>query len=405
MPGDPDGRAERASWLHIALTPGIGPVTAARLLAALGLPEDILGRTTPAWRPWIRPPPACSTTIRTAAIRRALWPGPSNPTVTCSRWLIRPTRRGCCKAPTRHRPVGHIELLAGAALAMVGSRSAPGRHRNRPMFRELPGRTGHHDRQRPGAGHRCGGPSGCPRHGRRHGGGPGHRHGSHLSAPAGGPGSGDRPARPAAERTAPGHRAPAWRLRRNRLIAGLSLGVLVVEAAVQSGSLITARLAADLGRDVFAMPGSIHSPTAKGCHQLIKQGARLVESVANVLSELGLDSLAGPTPGRRPTPAPCLKTRCWRPSAGIPSIPKPCWSAFNRGPSAHGARPETPPKSKTEIPPEGPCSAQSLPVEAVRHARAPGRARTLLGPGQLANRTLQKTFQVSARSHENSHQY
>jgi DNA processing protein len=91
---------------------------------------------------------------------------------------------------------------------------------------------------------------------------------------------------------------------RNAIIAGLSLGTLVVEAARRSGSLITARLAGDLGRELFAIPGSIHSPLSRGCHELIRQGAKLTETAHDILSELNFSDFYSRPPPNNLDPVP-----------------------------------------------------------------------------------------------------
>ena len=278
-------------WLRLMRTPGLGPVGLSRLLALIPDPHAVV-TATPAQLRSAGADPALAQAI--AAVDEveiehdlAWLEAPGHHFVARDDPCYPPRLRVLPDAPAGLFVVGDPELLAFPQLAVVGSR------RPTPGGRELA-----QDFSRTLAGHGLVISSGLAL---------GIDGAAHEGALAAGAtvavcGTGlDRVyparhhglARRIAEQGAlvseypPGTGArPGHFPRRNRIIAGLALGVLVVEAARQSGSLITARLAMEYGREVFAIPGSIHNPLARGCHRLIREGAKLVESAADVLEEL-----------------------------------------------------------------------------------------------------------------------
>jgi DNA processing protein len=281
-----------ASWLQLALTPGIGPVTFQRLLRQFGLPQAVLAKKRAELAA------AASAAVIAAldseevaqAVARALaWTGePGHWVITLADETYPRLLLEITDPPPLLYARGRVELLQRAGLAIVGSRNATlqGEANAQTLARAL---------SEAGLTIVSGLALGIDAAAHRGGlAGPG----STIAVLGTGidvvyPSRNAALAAEIAERglllsefplgTAPaGQNFP----RRNRLISGLARGCLVVEAALASGSLITARAAADQGREVFAMPGSIHSPLAKGCHALIKSGAKLVESAEDVLAEL-----------------------------------------------------------------------------------------------------------------------
>lgn len=281
-----------AAWLRLTLIPGIGGETQRKLLAAFGLPETIFAADREAVRKLIgeRADLLFDFDSQTSVDRSLAWAAESNQHIlTLADEAYPPALLEIADPPNILYVRGRPELLRHAGLAVVGSRNAsPQGVRTAEDFARILAEQGLTIISGLALGIDAA---------------------AHRGALAGqgntvaviGTGA-DRmyPARnkelalQIAEQGAIVSEFPlstpvmaANFPRRNRIISGLSRGVLVVEAAPESGSLITARLAAEQGREVFAIPGSIHSPLARGCHKLIKQGAKLVETASDVLEELG----------------------------------------------------------------------------------------------------------------------
>jgi DNA processing protein len=281
-----------ASWLQLSLTPGIGPVTFQRLLRQFGLPQAVLARARAELAAFAAPAVLAaldSAEVAQGVARSLTWASqPGHWVITLADDIYPRLLLEIADPPPLLYARGRVELLQRSALAIVGSRNATlqGEANAQTLARAL---------SEAGLTIVSGLALGIDAAAHRGGlAGPG----STIAVLGTGidvvyPSRNAPLAAEIAERGLlvsefPLGTAPAAQNfpRRNRLISGLARGCLVVEAALASGSLITARAAADQGREVFAIPGSIHSPLAKGCHSLIKSGAKLVESAEDVLAEL-----------------------------------------------------------------------------------------------------------------------
>ncbi len=294
--------SELAAWLRLNLTPGIGGETQRTLLAAFGLPHHIFAASTSTLARVI--PQAAAERLLAhdagAAVDAALnWAAqPGNHILTLADSTYPQRLLEIPDPPTLVYVKGRVEFLNAPALAIVGSRNAtPQGLANAEAFAAVLSDAG----LTIVSGLALGIDAAAHRGGLR---------GASATLAVIGTGI-DRvyPARnqDLARRIAEEGAilsefplgTPALKEnfpRRNRIISGLARGCLVVEAADRSGSLITARLAGDQGRDVFAIPGSIHSPLSKGCHRLIKQGAKLVDDARDILDELDMSAGAARQP-------------------------------------------------------------------------------------------------------------
>ena len=322
-----DGRVR--AWVVLALVDGLGARELHALLTAFGSPESIVDATTASLSRFVQPPVAsaiASGADSEEAERVLAWGDePGNHLLTWDDPDYPKELLSIGDSPALLYYKGRRDLLNSPALAMVGSRNAsPSGLRTAEEFAAALAEAGLTIISGLAQGIDAAA----------------HRGGLAAAAPSGGStiaivGTGiDRIYPPSnaalAHRIAEqGGMLSEFRLgtpprkenfpRRNRLISGMSQGVLVVEAAIDSGSLITARLAGEQGRDIFAIPGSIHSPFSKGCHKLIKEGAKLVESARDVLDELNLRLPAADQRGspKNATPVKPVKTSCTGPAAEL----------------------------------------------------------------------------------------
>ena len=287
-------RQNAIAWLTLLAMPGLGPVRLQALLDALGSAPAILHAPDQAWRAAGLPPSVIAgrhstDQARVAAAIAWLEADPRHHLITWDDPNYPPLLKELHDAPPVLFAIGDVSLLAQPQLAIVGSRhpTTGGRKHARAFSQHLS---------------RCGMiiTSGLAQ---------GVDAEAHIGAlRAGSPtiavmGTGPDIVYPRAHRQLAADIVDRGGLllseylpgtgphrdnfpRRNRIISGLSLGTLVVEASVKSGSLITARLASEQGREVFAIPGSIHNPLARGCHRLIRDGAKLVETADDILEEL-----------------------------------------------------------------------------------------------------------------------
>jgi DNA processing protein len=300
-PDSANSPADVAEWIALSLIPGLGAESYRQLLKAFGLPANVFSASYSALTAVVKPAVARAIGSRVAddALERALtWLElPANHLVTLADADYPPQLLQVSDPPPLLYVKGRRDLLAAPSLAVVGSRNAtPQGISNAEQFSKSVSDAGF----AVVSGMALGIDAAAHRGGLAGTGGSIAVVGTGLDIiyPARNKEIALRLAREGAIISEFPLGTPAIAAnfpRRNRIISGLARGCLVVEATLNSGSLITARLAGEQGREVFAIPGSIHSPFSKGCHALIKQGAKLVDSAADILEEFGWQSPASGT--------------------------------------------------------------------------------------------------------------